>query len=143
MDVAIPRQRVTSPSSTTHTYTERIYHYGGRRADGDHRQTCGGSCVGAVFGVLLCLGGSVLLWYNEGVAVRTARSLDEAMKHLSSAGAADHSHSQRQPRPTCVASWAAGRALRHHYPQQPDRRRRDDAPLDARQSIDRPVRPVR
>ena len=48
-----------------------------------------GSCVGAVFGVLLCLGGSVLLWYNEGVAVRTARSLDEAMKHLSSAGAAD------------------------------------------------------
>ena len=91
MDVAIPRQRqrVTSPSSTTHTYTERTYHYGGRRADGDHRQTCGGSCVGAVFGVLLCLGGSVLLWYNEGVAVRTARSLDEAMKHLSSAGAAD------------------------------------------------------
>lgn len=42
----------------------------------------GGSCCGAVFGILLLLSGFPLLFWNEGRAVQTAKSLDEGLKSV-------------------------------------------------------------
>ena len=69
------------PSSGHYEHSEVSYSHSGRsgtRGSAGNQQSLAGSCAGAGFGILLLLGATVLLWMNEGVAVRTARSLDEA-----------------------------------------------------------------
>eukprot|EP00966_Prymnesium_polylepis_P100293 2323073-Prymnesium_polylepis.1 len=67
------------PTPGHYEHCEVSYEYSGGR---NGRQTLGGACCGAIIGLLLLLGASALLWINEGVAVRTARSLDEAQAKL-------------------------------------------------------------
>ena len=85
MDVAplrarSPQSGYRGPSSGHHEHSEVSYSVSRSRHDG--QQSLGGACCGAGFGVLLLLGATALLWMNEGVAVRTARSLDEASTAL-------------------------------------------------------------
>jgi hypothetical protein len=64
-----------------HTFTHTSY-APARRGDGadsrGQRQTLCGSCVGAALGILMLVGASALLWFNEASAVRTQQSLSEA-----------------------------------------------------------------
>ena len=71
------------PRSGHHERTEVTYsHAAGGRRGGHEQQSLGGACCGAGFGALLLAGATALLWVNEGMAVRTARSLDEAQSSL-------------------------------------------------------------
>ena len=72
------RPAAYAPTSGRHEgRAEYSYSRSGRRGP-----SLAGSCCGAGFGLLLLSGATVLLWLNEGVAVRTARSLDEAQASL-------------------------------------------------------------
>ena len=74
-------RRGAPPRSGVHSHTEVRYTHGG---GGEHRaNSCAGSCFGAGIGVLLIAASTVGLWWNEGVAVRTAASLAEADRFLS------------------------------------------------------------
>merc|ERR1712137_475014 len=81
MEVSRPGNYGQRHSQSPHSFTEVTYSRDNRRAGGS--DSLAGSCASAAFGVVLLLAGSVGLWWNEGVAVRTYTMISEAEYALS------------------------------------------------------------
>lgn len=86
MEVAYPR---TYPSAYPNNqqqdrFTEVSYQHDGGRGARPQQPTLGGACCGAVFGAVLLLAATVLLWTNEGVAVRQQQLLTDASSSIDS-----------------------------------------------------------
>ena len=70
-----------------HEFTEVTYEYDGRGSQRNGQQpTLCGACGGAVLGLLMIIGATVLLWRNEGSAVKSQLSFFEAERALASSG---------------------------------------------------------
>ena len=80
---ATARHRPAARAAPQHEFTSVSYERTGGRGQ-RQQSTLGGACSGAVFGVALLVGASVLLWWNEGNAVRAQQSLLEAERALAS-----------------------------------------------------------
>lgn len=63
-------------SFTSVSYSHRPSGYAHGRGGG--KQTLGGACTGALIGILLLFGATILLWTNEADAVRAQQALSEA-----------------------------------------------------------------